>query len=187
MASLVRMGVDTSLRNRQNYTALMIASDLGFAEIVSLLAKKGKANTEARTKVEGKTAVILAVMNGHAEVVRVLIEAGCDLTVTDFLMRTLLDLAKDPAIIQILLETEEDEETTEEVVVEEVKEESDEETPRTKAARLERERLMREDQAYKDGFDAKRRAKGWISIEELQDGMLKQQMSRMYDKIGMNK
>ena len=116
-----------------------------------------------------------------------LIEAGADLTVTDYLMRTLLDLAKDPDVLQALLDAEEDEETTEEVVVEEVKEEEDVETPRTKAARLERERRMREDQAYRDKFDAERRGRGWVSIEELQDAMLKEQMARMYDKIGINK
>src|SRR5689334_17567724 len=53
---------------------LMIASDIGDAYMVDLLIRYG-ANIE-HTRADGHRAITLAVCEGHAEVVRVLLENG---------------------------------------------------------------------------------------------------------------
>ena len=62
--------------NYGGFTALMIASEHGYAEAVAKLLEKG-ANLE-KTNYEGFTALMIASLHGHDKVVAKLLEKGAD-------------------------------------------------------------------------------------------------------------
>ena len=57
----------------------MIAAQTGFAEVVTFLVGQGAMLNH--TAKHGLTAVMLAVISGHADIVRTLVRAGADLTI----------------------------------------------------------------------------------------------------------
>lgn len=74
-------------------TALHDAADLGFAQIVQLLAENN-ADLEAHEGIGGCTPLHLAILNGHSDVVRVLLEHGANKDARDTRGRACLELAK---------------------------------------------------------------------------------------------
>ena len=93
-------GADIDARDAHGQTALMNAARDGQAALVDL-------NHHAKY---GLTAVMIAVIRGHAEVVRILVEAGADLTpqgtgAPGFSGKTAEDLARergDDTMIRLL-------------------------------------------------------------------------------------
>lgn len=65
------------LRNAQNWTPLMIASETGNLEFATWLISEGVA-LDASTTGTGWTALMVASANGHAKVVKLLLESGAD-------------------------------------------------------------------------------------------------------------
>ena len=66
---------DINCSDRDNWTALHWAADLGHYDIAEILLARN-AVTEARTKVQGRTPLYLAAAHGHAPLIRVLLENG---------------------------------------------------------------------------------------------------------------
>jgi ankyrin repeat protein len=79
---LLTRGADIEARDKNGYTALIMASFHGRNEVVMLLLDKG-ANTEARTTEFGWTALILAAWQGKTEVVRLLLAKGANVDAMD--------------------------------------------------------------------------------------------------------
>ena len=90
-------GADINARDEHGQTALMNAARDGRTSVTVVLLAGIALNHHAKY---GLTAVMLAVIRGHAEVVRVLVEAGADLTLVGtgapgFLGKTAAALARD--------------------------------------------------------------------------------------------
>ena len=66
---------DVNATDKDNWTALHHAADLGFHDIAEVLLARN-ALTEARTKSQGRTPVYLAAAHGHAHLVTLLLENG---------------------------------------------------------------------------------------------------------------
>lgn len=97
---LLRSGADASRRfNVDGTTALSTACVYGHVTVVQRLLQHTRAHTRGRVlgnRVDGgRTALWLASINGHAEIVRLLLLAGADRTIadTDFGQRTPLQVA----------------------------------------------------------------------------------------------
>ena len=75
--SLLRDGADPNLAAGDGLTALHVAAEQGFVEVVELLLDAG-ANATAKTNIGEYEPLHLASRFGHAEVVRVLLEAGAE-------------------------------------------------------------------------------------------------------------
>ena len=73
---LIGIGVDVSAQDKMGYTALILASINGHAEVVKLLIDAG-ADVNAKG-VAGYTAIISASYHGQYEVAQLLIEEGAD-------------------------------------------------------------------------------------------------------------
>ncbi|KAF9925244.1 Glycerophosphocholine phosphodiesterase [Linnemannia zychae] len=83
---LIHYGADLDAQDEDGETALIIASKNGHVECVKLLIKgpyKG-ANLELREHFYGWTALHLAAIENHPDVVKVLLEAGANPDVLDF-------------------------------------------------------------------------------------------------------
>ncbi len=70
---------------------MILAANNGFPECVSLLIQHG-ADLEARSHTD-LNALLSAVRGGHAAVVRILLDAGCDVNTTDFTGATSVHIA----------------------------------------------------------------------------------------------
>ncbi|KAK3838316.1 MAG: Glycerophosphoryl diester phosphodiesterase family-domain-containing protein [Linnemannia elongata] len=83
---LIQYGADLDAQDEDGESCLIIASKNGHVECVKLLisgAKKG-ANLELRERFYGWTALHLAAIENHPEVIKVLLEAGANPDVFDF-------------------------------------------------------------------------------------------------------
>jgi len=80
--SLLRLGVDPNVKGVNNETALMIASQRGYIDIVNLLLEEGAdVNEQMHNKV---TALMLATADSHnPELARVLLQAGAEVNHQD--------------------------------------------------------------------------------------------------------
>lgn len=76
VAALIEAGANPCLRDEEESTPLILASQNGYDDVVALLLKHDK-HLDADDK-EGNTALIHACFKGHAEVVDLLIAAGAD-------------------------------------------------------------------------------------------------------------
>ena len=75
-------------------TALRMASDYGYTEIVRLLIENGDLDVNATDyDDDGRTALHLASIKGHTEIVKMLLEKGADVNAKDTLDRTALQYA----------------------------------------------------------------------------------------------
>lgn len=73
--------VDSNVTDMYGETPLMVASQYGEEAIVATLVKK--ANRDAKTKFMKKTALHYAAEQGNLEVVKLLLENGCDCSIED--------------------------------------------------------------------------------------------------------
>jgi len=69
--------------NDEGYTALMLAAEKGYTEIVEFLIFKLDANINVKEKKQGRTAIILAAMNGHKDIVKLLLHCGADFNIEE--------------------------------------------------------------------------------------------------------
>ena len=105
---LLATGADINARDGHNQTALMIAAGNGDGHVVEWLIEHGAALDH--TAKYGLSALMLAVVRGHVDVVRKLTDAGadaglCGTGAPGFAAKTALDLAiaqADPELVDIL-------------------------------------------------------------------------------------
>jgi ankyrin repeat protein len=90
--ALLERGADVSAAQGDGMTALHWAAMSGDLELAQLLVKAG-ANVKATTRIAAATPLLLAAENGHASVVRVLLDAGADARAADTNGTTALMLA----------------------------------------------------------------------------------------------
>ena len=92
---LLQRGADPALRNTIFFTPLMVASFYGYVEIVACLLTHGRIPLDAVDSLGGATALYWAADKGHAEVVRLLLQAGADPTIAHFNSLTPLTKARE--------------------------------------------------------------------------------------------
>ena len=88
----VYKGADVSVKNNDNVTSLMLASQEGRLDVVQALLAKS-ADVNAKTN-KGVTALMLASENGYLDVVQILLSKGADVNAEDKDGKTALSLAK---------------------------------------------------------------------------------------------
>jgi len=106
MKQLLPHGADVEARDGTGETALINAASRGLTEAVEILLNAG-ANIEARTKIEEKTALLLAADEGHVNIVRVLIAWRSNVNARDNDGKTALIVAAARGhadIVQLLLQ-----------------------------------------------------------------------------------
>ena len=78
VAALLRLKVDTTIKDAQGYTVLMSASWLGYEEIVKMLLKSPAKTTINQTNGHHGTALGLALSQQHRATAQLLLDAGAD-------------------------------------------------------------------------------------------------------------
>lgn len=86
---LLDYDADTYVANHKGYTALMIASENGYSDIVKLLLER-KVYVDAVNEWTGRTALIIASKNGHYDIVELLLESNADIDIKDMEKKTAL-------------------------------------------------------------------------------------------------
>ena len=76
VAKQINDGADIDAKNKNRFTALMLAAQNGHTDCIKALLEAG-ADKEAKAHKQ-TTALMLAAQNGHAECARALIDAGAD-------------------------------------------------------------------------------------------------------------
>ena len=73
---LVEVGADVELRttDKMGFTALMIAAQKGYDQIVRMLLERGGADPSVDTADQGAAPLFIAARNGHLDAVKVLME-----------------------------------------------------------------------------------------------------------------
>ena len=71
----IAAGMDLNAQDNDGYTALMLAAEGGYVEMVRLLVEHG---VDVNAQYYGYTALMLAAEGGHVEVARFLVEHGAD-------------------------------------------------------------------------------------------------------------
>ncbi|MBF0500201.1 MAG: ankyrin repeat domain-containing protein [Candidatus Riflebacteria bacterium] len=92
--SQIQQGVKVEGRNPSGMTPIMAAAYFGLEQVVQALLK-AHANGDAQNSQNGATALMLATLKGHAEVVRILVQARVDMHLMDKQGRTALMLARE--------------------------------------------------------------------------------------------
>jgi ankyrin repeat protein len=90
--NLIDKKADVNLHNRDEYTALILAAEIGNKEVVDRLLNVEGIEIDAKNKF-GKTALILSSENGHLEVVKLLKEHGANVLAVSKIKRSSLMLA----------------------------------------------------------------------------------------------
>ena len=96
---LLELGVDPNAKNEDGWSALLFASDIGYASIVKILLNKG-ANINAKCDCRGFlgggwTALMIAIYREHTEIVEALLSKGADVHTSNHYGQTALLLAID--------------------------------------------------------------------------------------------
>jgi uncharacterized protein len=73
-------GADINARDTDGVTALWMASQQGYADVVKFLLSTGAEVNVSRTD-DGISALYMAALNGHADIVRLLLENGADIDI----------------------------------------------------------------------------------------------------------
>jgi len=79
---LLTSGGDPQVKSAYGWTPLMEASSKGYPTIVSSLLSHPRGLATINMSKEGKTALWYACSQGHVEIVRLLLRAGADPTIT---------------------------------------------------------------------------------------------------------
>lgn len=81
VAMAIKEGFNVNARDRDGYTALLIAAEKGDPEMADLLIEKG-ADVNAKDK-DGYTALMYVAYSGNLEIAKVLIKNGADVKAKD--------------------------------------------------------------------------------------------------------
>lgn len=100
---LLDKGAKIDQRASDGSNALILASYYGHADVVAELLAAG-APVDVQSS-DGRSALMCAAGQGHVDVVRALLERDADRTLEDAGGDTALDMAKDPAILEMLTGT----------------------------------------------------------------------------------
>ncbi|HXH73045.1 MAG TPA: ankyrin repeat domain-containing protein [Mariprofundaceae bacterium] len=102
VTALINGGADVNARNKLGRTALMFASNNGFASIVKELLKAGADPNLVPDDDQGMPALLAAASGGHAKVVEILMTNGADGSATDKQGRTAFSLANNAGHKEVL-------------------------------------------------------------------------------------
>eukprot|EP01046_Picozoa_sp_COSAG06_P058104 COSAG06_NODE_11559_length_1491_cov_4.337644_1_plen_104_part_10 len=83
VVALAEAGCDTAAKDNAGLTGLIRAAGSGSAATVKAVLEVGGSELEAKYPVRGVTAFLLACLEGNAESVSMLAEAGCDTAAKD--------------------------------------------------------------------------------------------------------
>ncbi len=83
------------------FTPVMLAARAGNVQVVRKLIEM-KIDLNAVDDLDGRNALMFAILNGHNKVANYLIEAGADLNVIDYRGQTSLDHAKNAKNIDLI-------------------------------------------------------------------------------------
>ena len=93
--ALLTGGIDVSLAALgEARAAARVAEGAGYTTPVNPAIDTNYADVNARERLYGRTALIIAAVEGHLEIVRMLVEAGSDLNIVDAEGSTALSLAR---------------------------------------------------------------------------------------------
>lgn len=81
VAMAIKEGFNVNAKDKDGYTALLIAAEKGDLEMAYLLVEKG-ADVNAKDK-DGYTALIYVAYSGNLEIAKILIKNGADVNVRD--------------------------------------------------------------------------------------------------------
>jgi len=91
---LLSSGVAVNTRNKEGWTALILAAQRNLSDLAHTLITRG-ANVNARDK-QGQTALMHAARKGHRQTVELLVKQGADVSAKDRAGRTALMYVQDP-------------------------------------------------------------------------------------------
>jgi ankyrin repeat protein len=91
---LLSSGVAVNARNKEGWTALILAAQRNLSDVAHTLITRG-ADVNARDK-QGQTALMHAARKGHRQTVELLVTQGADVSAKDRASRTALMYAQDP-------------------------------------------------------------------------------------------
>ena len=115
---LLEHGADVNIPNKNGWTPLFSAIEHDDIDTMKLFLEKGAKVNNVRTDGFQRTPLILAAMNGHTEIVQLLLEEEADTTCVDFFELTALmhaDREGHAEIVKFLKEKEEEHSGLEEV------------------------------------------------------------------------
>lgn len=84
---MMKKGVSTNHMSKTGYTTLMYVSKLGHTRSVKELLKSNKTRINTVSPVHGKTALMLAVENGHHKIVKLLLDNGAKINIKNKLSK----------------------------------------------------------------------------------------------------
>ena len=97
----IENGIDVNSKNNRNgWTALMVASSMGYLDIVKYLVEHGAIIDDQ--DIGGDTALMISSYNGYLDVVKYLIEKGADISLKNKLEETALDGALESGRINMI-------------------------------------------------------------------------------------
>ncbi|KAI8327707.1 Glycerophosphoryl diester phosphodiesterase family-domain-containing protein [Chlamydoabsidia padenii] len=80
---LIEKGSSVDIADEDGETALLLAIRTGFSEGVKLLIESGHANVNHSEKINGVTPLMVAAIEGNADIVQLLLDGGADTTKVD--------------------------------------------------------------------------------------------------------
>jgi uncharacterized protein len=92
VGAVIQGGIDVNMKDKEGYSALLIATENGDIDMVKLLLEKG-ADVNA-TDIDGYTSLMYVAYNGNLEIAKLLLEHGADIYARDKDKWTALMIAK---------------------------------------------------------------------------------------------